>query len=132
MRLAHKRPGSLWKVMSPERFVGGEHMNKMEPSAVAEARTSGVRAARHELNIPLRYRLEGQEDWASGEAINMSESGLLFTSDQLLEVDTKVQITFQSMEMPQIKSSTRLARVVRRTLSNWPETRVKFGARFCS
>jgi len=107
-------------------------MEKLDPSAVAEARTSGTRAARHELNIPLRYRLEGQENWAIGEAINMSESGLLFTSDQLLEVDTKVQITFQSIDVPQVKSSTRLARVVRRTLSNWPETRVKFGARFCS
>ena len=107
-------------------------MEKLDPSAVAEARTSGTRAARHELNIPLRYRLEGQENWAIGEALNMSESGLLFTSDQLLEVDTKVQITFQSIDVPQVKSSTRLARVVRRTLSNWPETRVKFGARFCS
>jgi len=107
-------------------------MEKLDPSAVAEARTSGARAARHELNIPLRYRLEGQENWAIGEAINMSESVLLFTSDQLLEVDTKVQITFQSIDVPQVKSSTRLARVVRRTLSNWPETRVKFGARFCS
>ncbi len=107
-------------------------MDKLEPSAVAEAQTSSSRAVRHELNIPLRYRLEGQDDWAMGEAINMSESGLLFTSDQLLEVDAKVQITFQSIDMPQIKSSTRLARVVRRTLSNWPETRVKFGARFCS
>lgn len=107
-------------------------MDKLEPGAVAEARTSSSRAVRHELNIPLRYRLEGQETWALGEAINMSESGLLFTSDQLLEVDTKVQITFQSIDTPQVKSSTRLARVVRRTLSNWPETRVKFGARFCS
>ena len=107
-------------------------MDKLEPSAVAEARNSGDRAVRHELNIPLRYRLEGQESWAAGEAINMSESGLLFTSDQLLEVDSRVQITFQSIDTPQVKSSTRLARVVRRTLSNWPETRVKFGARFCS
>ena len=107
-------------------------MQKLDPSALADAGNSGVRAVRHELNIPLRYRLEGQEDWAPGEAINMSESGLLFTSDQLLEIDSKVQITFQSIDMPQVKSSTRLARVVRRTLSNWPETRVKFGARFCS
>ncbi len=107
-------------------------MDKLEPSAVAEAQTSNGRAMRHELNIPLRYRLEGQENWAIGEAINMSESGLLFTSDELLEIDTRVQITFQSIETPQVKSSTRLARVVRRTLSNWPETRVKFGARFCS
>jgi hypothetical protein len=107
-------------------------MQKLDPSALADVRNSGGRAVRHELNIPLRYRLEGQEDWAPGEAINMSESGLLFTSDQLLEIDSKVQITFQSIDMPQVKSSTRLARVVRRTLSNWPETRVKFGARFCS
>jgi hypothetical protein len=107
-------------------------MEKLEPSAVAEARTSDARAMRHELNIPLRFRLEGHNDWAPGEALNMSESGLLFTSDQLLEIDSKVQITFQSIDTPQVKSSTRLARVVRRTLSNWPETRVKFGARFCS
>jgi hypothetical protein len=76
--------------------------------------------------------LEGQADWAAGEAINMSETGLLFSSDQLLEIDAKVQITFQSIDVPQVKSSTRLARVVRRTLSNWPETRIRFGARFCS
>lgn len=107
-------------------------MDKLEPTAVAEARDSSGRAVRHELNIPLRYRLEGQENWAAGEAINMSESGLLFTSDQLLEIDSRVQITFQSVDTPQVKSSTRLARVVRRTLSNWPETRVRFGARFCS
>jgi hypothetical protein len=107
-------------------------MQKLDPSALADARNSGSRAVRHELNIPLRYRLEGQDDWAAGEALNMSESGLLFTSDQLLEIDSKVQITFQSIDTPQVKSSTRLARVVRRTLSNWPETRVKFGARFCS
>jgi hypothetical protein len=62
----------------------------------------------------------------------MSESGLLFSSDQLLEIDAKVQITFQSIDVPQVKSSTRLVRVVRRTLSNWPETRIRFGARFCS
>ena len=107
-------------------------MEKLDQGAAVEPRQSSDRAMRHELNIPLRYRLEGQENWAIGEAINMSESGLLFTSDQLLEVDTKVQITFQSIDVPQVKSSTRLARVVRRTLSNWPETRVKFGARFCS
>jgi hypothetical protein len=56
----------------------------------------------------------------------------LFSSDQLLEIDAKVQITFQSIDVPQVKSSTRLVRVVRRTLSNWPETRIRFGARFCS
>ncbi len=90
-----------------------------------------VRAIRHELHIPLRYRLEGQNDWMPGEAINMSESGLLFSSDELLEVDARLQITFQTSESPMMKSSTRLVRVVRRILSNWPETRIMFGGKFC-
>ena len=107
-------------------------MEKIDPSAVAELQSVSGRALRHELHIPLRYRLEGQQDWSSGEAIDMSESGLLFSSDQLLEVHDRVQITFQIADTPQIKSTMRVARVVRRTLSNWPETQVKFGARFCS
>lgn len=97
-----------------------------------EEGNAGSRALRHELHIPVRYRLEGQNDWSLGEAINMSASGLLFTSDQLLEIDSRVQITFQSTEFPMVQSSTRMARVVRRSLSNWPETRVLFGARFCA
>ena len=107
-------------------------MEKLDEGTAVEPRNLSGRAMRHELNIPLRYKLEGQADWAAGEAINMSETGLLFSSDHLLEIDAKVQITFQSIDTPQVKSSTRLARVVRRTLSNWPETRVLFGAKFCN
>lgn len=88
------------------------------------------RAVRHELRIPLRYRLEGNLDWCPGEAINMSESGILFSSNEMLEVDTRVEITFQTSGNPLLQSSTRQAQVVRRTLANWPETRPIFGARF--
>lgn len=107
-------------------------MEKTDSSAQARQATSDVRAVRHQLNIPLRYRLEGGQNWLPGEAINMSESGLLFSSNEMLEVDTRVQITFQSAGTPMVQSSTRLARVVRRMLSNWPETRVLFGAKFCN
>jgi hypothetical protein len=107
-------------------------MPKIDPSAVEDSQSVGARAMRHELRIPMRYRLEGQQDWSTGDAINMSESGLLFISDRLLEVDDRVQITFQNADTPQMNSTVRVARVVRRILSNWPETRVKFGARFCS
>jgi len=92
---------------------------------------SGGRAVRHELHIPLRYRAEGGEDWQLGEAINMSESGLLFSSNEMLELDSRIQITFQAPGSPMLQSSTRLVRVVRRNLSNWPETRILFGAKFC-
>lgn len=113
--------------------VDGEEMEENNSPAVEARRETSRsnRALRHELHIPLRYRLEGREEWLSGEAINMSESGLLFSSDDLLEVNSRVQITFQNPETPMVKSGTRQARVVRRILSNWPETRVLFGAKFC-
>ncbi len=95
-------------------------------------RTLVDRAVRHELRIPLRYRLEGQEDWYEGETINMSESGILFSSNEMLEVQARVEITFQTTGSPLLQSSTRQAMVVRRTLANWPETRLIFGARFRS
>jgi hypothetical protein len=90
------------------------------------------RAERRTLQIPLRYRIEGQEDWSKGETVNLSQSGILFSSESLLEVDTKLEITFQTSGVPLLSSSTRLARVVRRVLSNWPETRPAVGARFHS
>jgi hypothetical protein len=108
-------------------------MDKTDSPAleVRQQTVDPARATRHELRIPLRFRLEGAQNWQPGEAINMSESGLLFSSDELLEIDARVQITFQQSETPMMKSSTRLARVVRRNLANWPETRIMFGAKFC-
>ena len=89
-----------------------------------------ARTTRHELRLPFRYRLEGQEDWRQGETINISKSGVLFSSDEMLEVDAKVEIIFQSTGVALMHSSTHRARVVRRMLNNWPETRLVFGARF--
>jgi hypothetical protein len=88
------------------------------------------RAERRQLRLPLRYRVEGQEEWQPGETINVSESGLLFTSNEMLEVDAQLEITFQTSGAPLLQSSTRQALVVRRMLSNWPETRLIFGARY--
>jgi hypothetical protein len=90
------------------------------------------RATRHELKIPLRFRRSGQQDWSAGETINVSESGILFASNDLLEIDSRLEITFQTNSAPELRSSTRAAMVVRRVLSNWPETKVLFGIRFCS
>ena len=89
------------------------------------------RAQRRELRLPIRYRREGQEEWRPGETINISQSGVLFSSNELLEVDARLEITFQTEGAPLLKSSTRTALIVRRVLSNWPETRLFFGAQFC-
>jgi len=88
------------------------------------------RAERRPLRLPLRYRREGESDWQQGETINVSESGLLFTSNEMLDVNAELEITFQTSGVPMLQSSTRQALIVRRVLSNWPETRLIFGARY--
>jgi len=88
------------------------------------------RAPRHDLRLPMRYRCEGEADWRSGETINISQSGLLFSSNEMLEIDARIEITFQTSGSPLLQSSTRHVQVVRRMLSNWPETRAFFGGRF--
>ncbi|MGH9566579.1 MAG: PilZ domain-containing protein [Candidatus Angelobacter sp.] len=90
------------------------------------------RAVRRELRIPLRYRRTEQEEWRPGETINVSESGLLFTSNELLDLDARLEITFQTSGPIILQRSTRAATIVRRILSNWPETQVVFGVRYSS
>lgn len=90
-----------------------------------------ARATRHELRLPLRYRLEGEEDWRQGETINISSSGLLFYLNELLEVNTNVEIIFETSRIGLLHAIPQQARVVRRVLSNWPETRLILAAKFC-
>ncbi len=110
-------------------------MDTQDPTVAGQPRDEKLfvdRALRRELRIPLRFRRPGTEDWFMGETINLSESGLLFTSNELLEVDTRVEITFQTSGTPLIARSTRPARIVRRVLSNWPETRIVFAVAYSS
>lgn len=88
------------------------------------------RAERRPMRLPLRYRRQGQEEWQAGETINVSETGILFCSNEMLEVDSQLEITFQISGPPLLQSSTRQVLVVRRVLNNWPETRLIFGARY--
>ncbi len=88
------------------------------------------RAVRHPLQIPLRYRFEGTEEWSSGATVNLSESGVLFVTEDTLELNTRLEITFQTSSNPVLSSSKRFAQVVRRVLNNWPETEPAFGAKF--
>lgn len=114
--------------MSPQKGDPGERL-ELADERRERARSMG-RAERRELRLPIRYRRLGQEEWHSGETINISESGLLFSSNELLEVESRLEITFQTLGTPLLQSSTRLALIVRRVLSTWPETRFYFGAQF--
>ena len=114
--------------MAPQEGDPGERTDLSQPRRGPADYVD--RALRRELRLPLRYRREGQQEWHPGETINVSESGLLFSSNELLDVDARLEITFQTTGVPLLQSSTRLALIVRRVLSNWPETRLFFGARF--
>jgi hypothetical protein len=117
-------------VMAPRDADPADKVNSGLAAATGHQRQWVERAERRQLRLPLRYRIEGQEEWQPGETINVSESGLLFTSNEMLEVDAQLEITFQTSGAPLLQSSTRQALVVRRMLSNWPETRLIFGARY--
>jgi hypothetical protein len=110
-------------------------MDTQDPSVVSQPRDERLfvdRALRRELRIPIRFRPSGTEDWFMGETINLSESGLLFTANELFDVNARLEITFQITGTPLIARSTRNARIVRRTLSNWPETRIIFAVSYSS
>jgi hypothetical protein len=55
-------------------------------------RIPAFRAQRFKLNLPVRYRLLGEEDWRQGMTENISRSGLLFRVEQMIEPSTKVEI----------------------------------------
>ncbi len=56
-------------------------------------RIPAFRAQRFKLNLPVRYRLLGEESWRQGTTEDISRSGLLFRVDQLLEPTTQVEIS---------------------------------------
>ena len=50
------------------------------------------RAQRFNLQLPLRYRPLGQEDWRKGTTENISRSGLLFRAEEMLLPNAKLEI----------------------------------------
>jgi PAS domain S-box-containing protein len=60
-------------------------------------RMPALRAQRFKLNLPLRYRLVGEEDWQQGTTENISRSGLLFRGKEMLQPASQLEI---SMMLP--------------------------------
>lgn len=54
----------------------------------------GGRAPRFALDVPLRYRPIGATAWQEGRTENISRSGVLFVADHVMEVDTRIEMTF--------------------------------------
>jgi hypothetical protein len=47
------------------------------------------------MDVPLRYRAVGDPDWSSGQATNISRSGVLFRAERALPLDTPVELVFR-------------------------------------
>lgn len=59
---------------------------------VSTTRLSVPRAARLPLNLPVKYRVDGDEGWSYGMTLNISSSGLLFRSGRVLRAHVPVDI----------------------------------------
>ncbi|MGH7866112.1 MAG: PilZ domain-containing protein [Candidatus Dormibacteraceae bacterium] len=52
------------------------------------------RAQRFQIHTPLRYRGAGGGEWRAGMIVNISESGMLFRTDQRLGANPEVEMRF--------------------------------------
>ena len=52
------------------------------------------RAVRFDLPLPLRYRSIGDKDWRDGRIENISRTGMLFSTEDLLDIRTRIEMRF--------------------------------------
>jgi two-component system, cell cycle sensor histidine kinase and response regulator CckA len=57
-----------------------------------KARLSPSRAQRFQLQLPLKYRKIGDQDWLAGTTENISRSGMLFRAEELLSPNVQLEI----------------------------------------
>ena len=77
----------------------------------------------------LRFRLQDEDRWRNGRTVNVSRSGLLFSSAQSLEIGTVLEI---NLELQELVGSENLRHgvVVRRVLMAWPDVDTLVAIRF--
>jgi len=64
----------------------------MQVEAGPNAKSSPFRAQRFNLQLPLKYRPIGENDWRAGTTENISRSGLLFRAEELLPANVQLEI----------------------------------------
>ena len=53
---------------------------------------SPFRAKRFKLQLPLKYRPIGEENWRAGTTENISRSGLLFRAEEMVPANVQIEI----------------------------------------
>ena len=68
-------------------------MQSVSSRHVARAREGPpTRAQRFQLHLPLRYRRLGEKSWHEGTTENISRSGMLFKTDEVLQPSSQLEI----------------------------------------
>jgi len=55
-------------------------------------REQSLRARRLRIEVPLRYRQIGENDWRAGKTENISRSGMLFRAEQIIPTNVQLEI----------------------------------------
>lgn len=66
-------------------------MQSTEPQPTAR-HVPPARAQRFQLHLPLRYRRVGENQWHVGTTENISRSGMLFHTDDVLQPNSQLEI----------------------------------------
>ena len=85
----------------------------------------GERAERFRVRYPIKYRIAGEERWSVGETVNVSRSGLLFTTARSLPVGSSIELVIllddsHGHRRPGL-GVVCSGSIVRTSLASWPE-----------
>jgi hypothetical protein len=92
------------------------------------------RAVRIATQLLLHYRTSGELDWYAASTENISRTGVLFRGERLLEVDTPVEIKFETLWLPPLEPAGMAdviwrGSIVRTVLPTASDTRAALGAK---
>jgi hypothetical protein len=76
-------------VENPSKYLGKWYRRFLDSGA-----TYPPRAPRFRNKSPVRYRRVGETVWSQGGTLNCSLSGVLFRSEQEIDIDTPIEMTF--------------------------------------
>jgi PAS domain S-box-containing protein len=72
--------------------VGMSMQSAIPRQGVRAREVPATRAQRFQLHLPLRYRRVGETNWREGTTENISRSGMLFKTDEVLQPSSQLEI----------------------------------------
>ena len=87
-----QKPFTLLTLKAKVREVLDSPLPKEVEAGRPVAKLSPYRAQRFNLQLPIKYRPLGENDWRAGTTENISRSGLLFRAEEMLPANIQLEI----------------------------------------